>query len=103
VTRDPRALHSTEPPSYPSPCTMATLEPWGIDDISSPIEHHPAITVILDTDIETHTAFKDTLEATSIKPIFESIIAILTLVRVSLLVLFPFLRSLISNTVRTKW
>lgn len=82
---------------------MATLEPWGVDDISSAIGHHPAITAILDIDIETLTAIKDTLEATSIKPIFESIIAILTLVRVSLLVLFPFLHSLISNMVRTRW
>ena len=89
-------------PPHPSPCTMATLEPWGVDDIPPTIEHHPSITTILNSDIETLTALKDTLEATHIKPIFESIIVILTLVRVRLLVLFPFLHSLISNTVRTR-
>jgi len=81
---------------------MATLEPWGADDIPSTIEHHPAMTAILNTDIETLTAFKDTLKANPVKPIFESIIAILTLVRVRLLVLFPFLHSLTGNTVRTR-
>jgi hypothetical protein len=42
---------------------MATFESWGVDVIPS-TEHHSAITVILNTDIETLTAFKDTLEAT---------------------------------------
>ena len=67
-------------PPHPSPRTMATFEPWRVGDIPSTAEH-PAITAILDTDIETLTAFKDTLEATPVKPIFESIIVILTFVR----------------------
>jgi len=81
---------------------MATLEPCGVDDIPSTIECHLAITAILNTDIETFTVFKDTLKANPIKSIFESIIVILTLFRVRLLVLFPFLHSLIGNTVRTR-
>jgi len=81
---------------------MATLEPWEVDDIPSTIERNPAITAILNTDIETLTVFKDALKANPVKTIFESIIVILTLVRVRSLVLFPFLHSLISNTVRTR-
>jgi len=81
---------------------MATLEPWEVDDIPATIEHHPAVTAILNTDIETFTAFKDTLKATPVKAIFESIIVILTLVRVSLRVLFSSSHSLIGNTVRTR-
>jgi len=80
---------------------MATLEPWGADDTPSTIENHPAVTAILNTDIETFTAFKDTLKDTPVKAIFESIIVILTLVRVRLLVLFPSLRSIIDSAVRT--
>ena len=85
-------------PSY----TMATFEPWGINDILSAIEHRSAVTATLNTDIETLTAFKDTLNPTPVTPIFESIIVILTLVRVRLLVLFPFPHSLIGNTIRTR-
>ena len=80
---------------------MATLEPWEVDDICSTIEHYPAVTAILNTNIETFTAFKDTLKDTPVKAIFESIIVILTLVRVRLLVLFPSSHSLIDSAVRT--
>jgi len=81
---------------------MATLEPWGVDDVLSTIEHHSSTATILNTDIETLTVFKDTLKATPIKPIFESFIVILTLVRVRLLVLFLSLHPFIGNTVRTR-
>jgi len=60
------------------------------------------MTAILNTEIETLTALKDTLGATPIKPIFNSATIILTLVRVRLHVLFSFLHSLIGNTVRTR-
>ena len=82
---------------------MATFEPWGVDDIPSTVEHHSAITATLNADIETLAALKDTLDATPAKPIFGSIIVILTLVRVRLLVPFQFLHLLIGNTVRTRW
>jgi len=81
---------------------MATSESRGVDGIPCAIEHHLTITAILNTDIEILTALNDTLNATPIKSIFESTIAILTLVRVRLLVLFLFLHSLIGNTVRTR-
>ena len=97
-----RPYRLTPTPTPSAACAMATLEPRGVDDIPSIIEHHPAITTTLNADIETLTTFKDTLEATPVKPIFESIIVILTLVRVRLLVLFLFLHLLISNTVRTR-
>jgi len=81
---------------------MATSESWGVDGIPSTVEHYPAITAILNTDIETLTALNDTLKDTPVKQIFESIVVILTLVRVRLLVFLPFLLSLIGNTVRTR-
>jgi len=108
---DPRALLSDsllshinlhQPSPHPSPGTMATPESWGVDGIPSTVEHRPAITATLNTHIETLTVLKGTLEATPIKPVFESLIVILTLVRVRLLVLFPFLHSLIGDTVRTR-
>ena len=68
----------------------------------SNVERHQTMTAILNTDIETLTALKDTLRATPIKPIFESAIIILTLVRVRLHALFPFFHSLIGYTVRTR-
>ena len=81
---------------------MATLEPWSVDDIPSTVEHRSAIAAILSTDIETLTTFKDTLNATPARPIFESIVVILTLIRVRLLVPPPIMRSLTNNTVRTR-
>ena len=81
---------------------MATSESWGVNGIPSTIEHHQTMTAILNIEIETLTALKDTLGATPIKSIFESATIILTLVRVRLHDLFQFLQSLISNTVRTR-
>jgi len=81
---------------------MATSESWGADGIPSTVEHHQMMTAILNTEIETLTALKDTLNDTPIKPIFESATIILTLVRVRLHVLFPFFHSLIGNTVRMR-
>lgn len=80
---------------------MATLGPWEVDDIPFTIEDHPAVTAVLNADIETFTAFKDTLKDTPVKAIFESIIVILTLVRVRLLVLsHPRIRLLIARSGR---
>ena len=80
---------------------MATFEPFGVDNVPSTVEHYSTITATLNTDIEALTALKDTLKATPAKPIFESIIVILTLVRVRVLLL-PFLHSLIGNAIRTR-
>ena len=80
---------------------MATSEFLGVDGMPSTIEHDPEITTILHTDIETLTIIKGTLKDTPVKTIFESVIVILTLVRVKFLVFLPFLHSLIGNTIRT--
>jgi len=70
------------------PHTIITSEP---PDTTSNPESNPATTV-LNTDTETLTASEDMVEATPVKAVFESAIVILTLVRVSLvLVLFPLL------------
>lgn len=81
---------------------MTTLGPSIADDTLSAVEHHPTMTPMPNTNIETLTAFKDTLKSTPIKAVFESLIVILTLVRVSFLALFPLLHSLISDTVRMR-
>jgi len=72
---------------------MATFEPWAVDDTPLTTEHHSPITTMLSADIETFTTFKDTLKATPIKAIFESVIVILTLVRVGFLSLFSYSRN----------
>ena len=77
---------------------MATFEPRAIDDMPSTTEDRSAIITMLSTDIETLTVLKDTLQAAHITAVFESIIGILTLVRVSLVFVFPSLHSLIGHT-----
>ena len=81
---------------------MPAPGPRAVSDIPSTVGCHLAATAVLNTDIETLTAFKDAVEVSPVKEIFESIIAILTLVKVGLLVLLPFLRSLIGDEVVEK-
>jgi len=81
---------------------MTTPKPWAVGDTPLNVEHQPAITSVLTAEIKTLTDFKDIIESTPVKAVFESVITILTLVRVRLLVLFPFLHALISGTTRTK-
>jgi hypothetical protein len=59
-------------------------------------------TAVLNADIETLTAAKDTLKIIPVKVVFESVIVILTLVRVRDPVLPPCLCSLLDNTIRTR-
>ena len=73
---------------------MTTSEPWAIGDTPPDSGYHTATTAVLNTDIETLTASKDTVKAAPVKAVFESVVAILTLVRVRLLVLSLFLRPL---------
>ena len=61
---------------------MVTSESLVVGDCSM-------ITTVLDADIETLTAFKGTAETAPVKAVFESVILILTLVRVRFLTLFP--------------
>jgi hypothetical protein len=66
------------------------------------VESHSATTAAFDADIGTLTAAKDTLEIIPVKVVFESVIVILTLVRVRVLILLPCLYSLLDNTIRTR-
>ena len=61
---------------------MTTPEPWAVGDIPTNVAHHETMTEILDADIGTLTAFKDTVESAPVKAVFESAIGILILVRV---------------------
>ena len=81
---------------------MTTLEPWAVGEIRPDVANYSTTTAVLNAGLETLTALKDTVGTTPMKAIFESTIIILTLVRVRLLVLFPFLHSLISGITRTR-
>ena len=69
---------------------MTILEPWAVGDTIPSVEYRSTITTMLNKDIETLTACKETAEATPAKELFDPVIAILTLVRVSLFALFSF-------------
>ena len=81
---------------------MAASEAWAVGDTPD-VEFHSVTTAMLSADIETIAAFKDTIQPTPVKAVFESVIGILTLVRVKSLVLFPFSRPLIGEANRTRW
>ena len=81
---------------------MATSEPWEVGSRLPSIEPQSATTTALNSDIETLTAFKDTLADIPIKGVLESVIFILTLVKVSHFP-FLFLHPLIIHTTRTRW
>lgn len=59
-------------------------------------------TTVLDTDIGTLILFKDMVGAAPMKVVFESVIAIPTLVRVRLLVPLPFSHQLTGEITRTR-
>jgi len=81
---------------------MTTPEPWAVGDISTNVTHHSTTTATLSAEIKVLTAFKSIVEFTPAKAIFESVIVVLTLVRVSFLVPFPFSYLLISGMTRTR-
>ena len=80
---------------------MTTFDPLVIDDAPN-IESHSAAAAVLNVEIETLIAVKDTVEATPVKTILESVIVIQTLVRVRLFVLSPSLCLLIGDATRTR-
>ena len=80
---------------------MTTSEPWVVGDAPN-IQSLSVTIAILNADIETFAAFNDTVEPTPVKAVFESVIVILTLVRVGFLVLFRISYSLIGDTTRTR-
>ena len=57
---------------------------------------------MLNTDIETLAAFKNSIEATPVKAVFESVIVILTLVRVRILAPLQSLYPPIGDMTRTR-
>ena len=69
-------------PHRPPPCAMATSEPRAVDNASPDVRYHPASTATLNTDIRTLIALKDIVESPLVKAVFESVIVILSLVRV---------------------
>ena len=81
---------------------MSTFEPWAVGDATSNPESNSATTAVLNTDIETLTAAKITIEIAPVKAAFELAIAILTLVRVRVSALLPFLHTFIGDTTRTR-
>jgi hypothetical protein len=82
-------------PHHPVSCIMTTLQ---IPDAGS----HSATTAVLDAEIETLSAAKDTSEIIPVKVVFESVVVILTLVRVRVPVLSPCSRPLLNNAIRTR-
>ena len=81
---------------------MTTVEPWATGGSPPNIESRLATTTMLNADIETLIAFNDIVEVAPVKAVFESIIAILTLVKVRFL-LFPLLHPLIGDTARARY
>ena len=88
-------LTPTPRPHCPPHCVMTTLESWAVGDISPDILDSSMTTAVLNASIETLTALNDVVETTSMREVFNSVIVILTLVRVRLLVPLPLLYPLI--------
>ena len=87
----PPTLISPPTSHRPPPSIMTTLEPWAVGGSPTNVEYHPATATMLNADIE----------VAPVKAVFESIIAILTLVKVRFL-LFPLLHPLIGDTTRAR-
>ena len=61
---------------------MASSEPWGVGDAIPNFEPNPATTTVLTATINSLTVAKTMIEIIPVKEAFESLIIILTLVRV---------------------
>ena len=81
---------------------MTTFEPCAVDGPTHNPESNSATTAVLNANIETLRASKNTVEIIPAKATFESTIAILTLVGVRVPVPLPLFRSLICDTTRTR-
>lgn len=80
---------------------MPALIHWAVCDLTSNPKSD-STTAVLDDHIQTLTAAQSKTEIAPVKAVFESTIAILTLVRVMGSVLFLFLRPLNSVMLRTR-
>lgn len=81
---------------------MAAFESWVVGNPFPDPKSKLVTTAVLNIYIETLTAAKNTVEITSVRAAFELAITILTLVRVRVPVLFPFLHPFISDMTRTR-
>ena len=72
---------------------MTTPGPWAVGDIPTNVAQHETTTAVLNAEIETLTTFKDIVESIPVKAVFESVIGILTLVRVRIPRSVPILTS----------
>jgi len=81
---------------------MTASQPLADGDTPPDVEDRSAITAELNADIQTLTALKDAVEATLVKSVFESVIVILTLIRVRFLTLFPLSCPLIGSAIRMR-
>ena len=66
---------------------MTVLDPQAVVDVPPSVEDNSMTTAMLNADIRILTTFKDVVGTTPVKAVFESVIVILTLIRVRLLVL----------------
>ncbi|KAF9643932.1 kinase-like protein [Thelephora ganbajun] len=60
---------------------MTELEPWAVGDPPSDIDYHSATTAVLNAAIQSLTASKEIVQPNLVESVFESVLAILTLVR----------------------
>lgn len=81
---------------------MATPEPRAVGDISPDVANRSMTTAVLNAEIETLTTLKNIVGGTPVKAVFESVIGILTLVRVRLFTPSPFSHPLIGYMTRTR-
>ena len=81
---------------------MPASESWAAGDPTPNLKSNSTMTVALDGYIEALTAAKSTVEITPVKAVFESTIAILTLIKVKNVILFLFSHPLIRGATRTR-
>ena len=73
-----------------------------VSDTLPDAEQRSTAIAVLSAGVTSLTSPKDTTEVTSVKAVFESVVAVLTLVKVRLFVVFSFSRPLIGDAVRMK-
>lgn len=80
---------------------METSDPWTGRDTILNIGCDPETTIAMNADIKSLATLKDTFEPAPVKGVFESVVGILTLVKVGFPVRFSLLDLLIGGTTRT--
>lgn len=80
---------------------METSRTQAVDDAAEIGDYHSATTTALNTDIQHFTTSRCMVEVSPVKTVFESVVAILTLVRVGFPVQFLYFHLLIGDRTRT--